>query len=92
MAPRPISAIATEAGYENPFYFTQRFKRATGPCPRDSRYGQFCSANAMLRSVAGRLGGVIAGYDPPVPGETREVAPSGEASGVYLLRSPGIHS
>ncbi len=98
-----------------------------------SRYGQFCSANAMLRSVAGIVGGVIAGaffdsaahflkhdtvyrlmplwqmlwtipaffctlllyrswksyggdndYVPPVPGETREAAPSGEASGAAL--------
>ena len=38
LTPRPISAVATEVGYENPFYFTQRFKRATGLSPRDYRY------------------------------------------------------
>lgn len=34
---RAVSAIATEVGYENPFYFTLRFKRATGLSPRDYR-------------------------------------------------------
>lgn len=29
-----ISAIAWEVGFENPFYFTQRFTRHTGMCPR----------------------------------------------------------
>ena len=34
---RPIAAIAAEVGYENPFYFTLRFKRRTGLSPRDYR-------------------------------------------------------
>ncbi len=34
---RPVGAIAAEVGYENPFYFTLRFKRATGLSPRDYR-------------------------------------------------------
>ena len=34
---RPIAAIAAEVGYENPFYFTLRFKRETGYSPRDYR-------------------------------------------------------
>ena len=33
----PIAAIAAEVGYENPFYFTLRFKRRTGLSPRDYR-------------------------------------------------------
>ena len=37
LTPRPVSAIAAEVGYENPFYFTQRFKRRTGLSPRDYR-------------------------------------------------------
>ena len=37
LTPRSISAIAAEVGYENPFYFTLRFKRATGLNPRDYR-------------------------------------------------------
>jgi len=34
---RPVAAIAAEVGYENPFYFTLRFKRHTGLSPRDYR-------------------------------------------------------
>jgi len=37
LTPRPVSAVAAEVGYENPFYFTLRFKRATGLSPRDYR-------------------------------------------------------
>ena len=37
LTPRPVGAIAAEVGYENPFYFTLRFKRATGLSPRDYR-------------------------------------------------------
>lgn len=37
LTPRPIQAIAYEVGYENPFYFTLRFKRHTGLSPRDYR-------------------------------------------------------
>jgi AraC family transcriptional regulator of arabinose operon len=37
LTPRPVGAVAAEVGYENPFYFTQRFKRATGLSPRDYR-------------------------------------------------------
>ena len=37
LTPRPVGAIAVEVGYENPFYFTLRFKRATGLSPRDYR-------------------------------------------------------
>jgi AraC family transcriptional regulator of arabinose operon len=37
LTPRPVAAIAAEVGYENPFYFTLRFKRATGLSPRDYR-------------------------------------------------------
>ena len=34
---RPVAAVAAEVGYENPFYFTLRFKRSTGLSPRDYR-------------------------------------------------------
>ena len=34
---RPVAAVAAEVGYENPFYFTLRFKRETGLSPRDYR-------------------------------------------------------
>lgn len=34
---RPIAAIALEVGFENPFYFSLRFKRHTGLSPRDWR-------------------------------------------------------
>lgn len=34
---RNIADIALEVGFENPFYFTLRFKRATGFSPRDYR-------------------------------------------------------
>ena len=34
---RAISDIAAEVGFENPFYFTLRFKRLTGVSPRDYR-------------------------------------------------------
>jgi AraC family transcriptional regulator of arabinose operon len=34
---RPIHAIAEELGFENPFYFTLRFKRHLGQSPRDYR-------------------------------------------------------
>ena len=37
LTPHPIGAIAAEVGYENPFYFTLRFKRAMGLSPRDYR-------------------------------------------------------
>ncbi len=37
LTPRPVGAVAAEVGYENPFYFTLRFKRATGLSPRDYR-------------------------------------------------------
>ena len=37
LTPRPIAAVAAEVGYENPFYFTLRFKRETGLSPRDYR-------------------------------------------------------
>lgn len=37
LTPRPIGAVAAEVGYENPFYFSLRFKRATGLSPRDYR-------------------------------------------------------
>lgn len=37
LTPRPIHAVAAEVGYENPFYFTLRFKRHTGLSPRDYR-------------------------------------------------------
>ena len=39
LTPRSVGAIAAEVGYENPFYFTLRFKRATGLSPRDYRKG-----------------------------------------------------
>ena len=32
-----VGAIAAEVGFENPFYFTLRFKKHTGLCPRDWR-------------------------------------------------------
>jgi AraC family transcriptional regulator of arabinose operon len=34
---RPIHSIAEELGFENPFYFTLRFKRGIGQSPRDYR-------------------------------------------------------
>ena len=34
---RPIAVIAAEVGYENPFYFTLRFKKHSGLSPRDYR-------------------------------------------------------
>ena len=34
---RPIAVIAAEVGYENPFYFTLRFKNHSGLSPRDYR-------------------------------------------------------
>ena len=34
---RGIADIASEVGFDSPFYFTQRFKHATGVCPRDYR-------------------------------------------------------
>jgi len=34
---RPVAEIATEVGYENPFYFTLRFKKHSGLSPRDYR-------------------------------------------------------
>lgn len=34
---RPIHSIAEELGFENPFYFTLRFKRHLGQSPRDYR-------------------------------------------------------
>ncbi|MGI4787859.1 MAG: helix-turn-helix domain-containing protein [Janthinobacterium lividum] len=34
---RSVAAIAAEVGFENPFYFTLRFKRHTGHSPRDYR-------------------------------------------------------
>lgn len=37
MTPRSIQAIAAEVGYENPFYFTLRFKRQHGVSPSDYR-------------------------------------------------------
>lgn len=41
---RSISDIAAEVGYENPFYFTLRFKKWTGLSPRDYRRKQAQSA------------------------------------------------
>jgi AraC family transcriptional regulator of arabinose operon len=34
---RTVAAIAEEVGYENPFYFTLRFKKYTGQSPREWR-------------------------------------------------------
>ena len=34
---RPVAVIAAEVGYENPFYFTLRFKKHSGLSPRDYR-------------------------------------------------------
>ncbi len=34
---RPIHSIAEELGFDNPFYFTLRFKRGIGQSPRDYR-------------------------------------------------------
>jgi len=34
---RSVTAIAAEVGYENPFYFTLRFKQHTGYSPREYR-------------------------------------------------------
>jgi AraC family transcriptional regulator of arabinose operon len=35
--PLTVQSIAWEVGFENPFYFTQRFKRQTGLSPREFR-------------------------------------------------------
>jgi len=32
-----VRLIARQVGFENPFYFTQRFKRHSGASPRDWR-------------------------------------------------------
>jgi len=37
MTSEPISAIAYALGYENPFYFSRRFTRHAGVCPREYR-------------------------------------------------------
>jgi AraC family transcriptional regulator of arabinose operon len=37
MTTLPIKAIATQIGFDNPFYFTLRFKRYTGKSPREYR-------------------------------------------------------
>ena len=37
LSPRPVQAIAYELGYDNPFYFTIRFKKDTGLSPREYR-------------------------------------------------------
>ena len=34
-----VAEVALEVGYDNPFYFTRRFKAATGQSPRDYRNG-----------------------------------------------------
>lgn len=36
----PVRLIARQVGFENPFYFTQRFKRHSGASPRDWRHQQ----------------------------------------------------
>jgi AraC-like DNA-binding protein len=38
-----IKEIAAEVGYENPFYFSLRFKKQTGTSPRDYRQKQIPS-------------------------------------------------
>ncbi|HLK59834.1 MAG TPA: helix-turn-helix domain-containing protein [Chthonomonadaceae bacterium] len=40
LTPRPIQVIAAESGFDNPFYFTLRFKRLTGLSPRAYRNRQ----------------------------------------------------
>ncbi|MBC8102775.1 MAG: helix-turn-helix domain-containing protein [Cytophagales bacterium] len=37
---RTVTAIADEVGFENPFYFSLRFKKHTGLSPRDWRQGR----------------------------------------------------
>lgn len=37
LTPNPIQDIAAEVGYPDPFYFSMRFKRHTGKCPRAFR-------------------------------------------------------
>jgi AraC family transcriptional regulator of arabinose operon len=39
MTPLSIKEIAKQVGFENPFYFTLRFKRHTGKSPREYRRG-----------------------------------------------------
>ena len=46
---RPIHSIAEELGFENPFYFTLRFKRATGQSPRDYRKSHATSPTPPTR-------------------------------------------
>jgi AraC family transcriptional regulator of arabinose operon len=56
LTPRGVAAVAAEVGFDNPFYFTLRFKRQTGLSPRDWR-----------RS---RQGGEPAVTDPPPAGDS----------------------
>ncbi len=37
LTPNPVQHIAAEVGYADPFYFSMRFKRHTGKCPRAFR-------------------------------------------------------
>jgi AraC family transcriptional regulator of arabinose operon len=46
---RPIHSIAEELGFENPFYFTLRFKRWIGQSPRDYRKSHTTSLPPALR-------------------------------------------
>lgn len=45
LTPLSVQSIAWEVGFENPFYFTTRFKRLTGRCPRAFRESRRQSSN-----------------------------------------------
>lgn len=53
---RTVAAVAGEVGFENPFYFTLRFKKHTGLSPRDWRQRE-------QRRTA--VGAAVAGAPPP---------------------------
>ncbi|HZP81534.1 MAG TPA: arabinose operon transcriptional regulator AraC [Chthonomonadaceae bacterium] len=62
---RSVQAIATELGFDSPFYFTARFKRQTGLSPRAYRQrrreGQASSTGAATRAASASVTSVGTG-------------------------------
>jgi AraC family transcriptional regulator of arabinose operon len=54
--PHSIQAIAAAVGFDNPFYFSLRFKRQTGLCPRDYRRRTMSSWQSIDASLAASEG------------------------------------